>query len=223
MARPLIPERYSSLLGAAPRKELDEVKKRKIIAASQLSTASSTSEFIEAKIEDTSLSLEYFQKLRDFLTEAYKDGFLAQQHYDEAMSDVNITDRAGEKEMVVLKRQKKIVMEDLDDEIPSHSKLEDAYASVITSKVMAASGKQKKKRFDQSHFKSDVVQFFKASKIVNADEDPQVLLYCHLSGWHPEKSVKAAHIVPESLQSEEISYLFGVGEAVLSNPRNCML
>ncbi|KAL9106771.1 MAG: hypothetical protein Q9187_008520 [Circinaria calcarea] len=122
--------------------------------------------------------------------------------------------------MVVLKRQKKIVKEDLEDEKPSHSKPEDAYACVIASKGMAPFGKQKKYKSNQSWFKSNAVQYYNASKVVDADEDPQTLLYCHLSGWHPEKYVTAAHIVPKSLQSEESSYLFGVGEAVLSDPRN---
>lgn len=33
-------------------------------------------------------------------------------------------------------------------------------------------------------------------------------------------TMKAAHIVPKSLQSEELSYLFGAGEVELSDPRN---
>lgn len=32
--------------------------------------------------------------------------------------------------------------------------------------------------------------------------------------------MKAAHLVPKSLQSDELSYLFGVGEIDLNDPRN---
>lgn len=35
--------------------------------------------------------------------------------------------------------------------------------------------------------------------------------------------MKATHIVPKSLESEELSYLFGAGEMNLSEPRNGML
>jgi hypothetical protein len=38
--------------------------------------------------------------------------------------------------------------------------------------------------------------------------------------WWDSKSVKAAHLVLKSLLGDELSYLFGVGEVILSNPRN---
>jgi hypothetical protein len=39
--------------------------------------------------------------------------------------------------------------------------------------------------------------------------------WCHiLADWLPADSVKAAHLVPKLLESEELSYFFGVGAAV---------
>jgi hypothetical protein len=46
--------------------------------------------------------------------------------------------------------------------------------------------------------------------------------YCHLTGWLPEKQVKCAHLVPKSLESDELAYIFGVRETVLSEPRDGM-
>lgn len=38
--------------------------------------------------------------------------------------------------------------------------------------------------------------------------------------WYDSKATKAAHLVPKSLQSAELSHLFGVGEIELNDPRN---
>lgn len=46
------------------------------------------------------------------------------------------------------------------------------------------------------------------------------ITYCYLTGWHTSKLVEAAYLVPESLDSDEVSYIFGVEELLLSDPRN---
>lgn len=214
---PVIPERYATLIPADRRNELENMKRRTVSAASDVSQASSTSEFVDRKIVDVIAGLQYVEYLKRCLTEAFKDGHLAKSQYTEAMNDCLENNRPREQELVVLKRQKKIVEEDLSEEAPSYAKLEDAYVSLLTNKVMSASAKQKKRKFEQSKFKAAVFDYYNASKTT---ETNQKLAYCHLTGWHPDGVVKAAHIVPKSLNSEEVSYLFGVGQAVLSDPKN---
>lgn len=215
---PPIPEHYSSLVPAARRGELETSKRRTVSAASEISLASSTSEFVDRKIDDVTANLQYVELLRRFLTEAFHDGQLAESRYNEAMNDCLENIRPREQELVVLKRQKKIILEDLAEEAPQYTKMEDAYASIITNKVMGASGRlQRKKRFNQGKFRTNVMEYYGASKR-NEEGDKQE--YCHLTGWILEGHVKAAHIVPISLYSDEVSYLFGVGDAVLSDPSN---
>jgi hypothetical protein len=38
--------------------------------------------------------------------------------------------------------------------------------------------------------------------------------------WHPDSDVKAAHIVPMSMESHDLDYLFGMNGSWLSSPRN---
>lgn len=122
-----------------------------------------------------------------------------------------------EREFVAIKRQIKIIEEDLAVEIPRYETIGDAYVSIMASKVMSATGKQKKNRFDQSAFKKEVANYYNAFRVNNTQKEA----YCHLlHAWLPAETVKSAHLVPKSLQSEELSYLFGVGEVVLSDPRN---
>lgn len=56
---------------------------------------------------------------------------------------------------------------------------------------MGASTNQQKSKFDQSGFKRDVMEYYETT------HGP----YCHLTGWHYFKAVKAAHPVPKSLTS----------------------
>lgn len=56
--------------------------------------------------------------------------------------------KPNEREIVVLKQQKKLIKDDLEEILPSNVRLEDAYAKLIMNKVMAASSKQKKKRYN---------------------------------------------------------------------------
>lgn len=120
-----------------------------------------------------------------------KEGLILEKQYREAIHEVDVETNPSEQEIVVLKRQKKIVAEDLEDQLPAYTKLEDAYASVIISKVMGAVAKQGKKKFKQSEFKSNVLEYYGASRIVGKGNDRQAC--CHLTGWQPDSLVKAAH------------------------------
>lgn len=135
------------------------------------------------------------------------------------MKELDLESRPTEEEIVVLKRQRKMVEEDIEDEMPQRQDLEAAYASVLSAKVISATAKQSKSDFDQSEFKKDVVKYCGARKMDETD-GKRPLTYCHLSGWWDKNQVKAAHLVRKSLQSEELAYLFGVGEVVLLEARN---
>jgi hypothetical protein len=125
-----------------------------------------------------------------------------------------------ERELLTLKRQKKAISDDIDGVLPQYSTIEGAYSSVLMAKIMSASGKQKKgKPFDQRTFSKAVLSFYGA---VRRPYGEPVQKYCHLTGGQPDNLVKCAHLVPKSLESDELAYLFGVRETVLSEPRNGM-
>ena len=186
-----------------------------------VSSASSAAEFVVSKIEDVSLGIEYVDEMRKGLKEAFDDGNLPASQYKDAIEDVEKYSKPKEREIVVLKRQKKLIKDDLEENLPSHTRLEDAYANIIMNKVMAATAKLKKKRYNQSAFKKGVIIFYGAER--DSENDGEIdSLWCHLTGWQALADVKAAHIVPKSLESNELSYLFGAGEVMLSDANNGM-
>lgn len=217
---PLIADRYSSLVSPENRQQLAVIRERATSFASQRSTASNTSEFLEAHIQCVETQITYLEKSRIFLRESLESRAIEHSTWNEVMGGADSDRREIEDEYVILKRQKKIIREDLEDGLIKDTTFEDAYISVLTDKVMLTSTKvqkirsQEKEKFDQSNFKKEVLKYYDA---IRDDGD----IYCPLTGaWHPEDLVKTAHIVPKSLESEELSYLFGVGDLMLREPRN---
>jgi len=222
-SRPPIPERYSSLVPPSGLKDMEILSKRTasaMTAISQLSTTSSTNDFIDAKIESISADLAVSGKFKDYFESAKKRKVLADEEYDDAVKELESEVNQKERELITLRRQKKIISDDIDEALPQYSTIEDAYSSVLMAKIMSASGKQRKgKKFDQSAYSKAVLSFYGA---VRHKDSGLVDKYCHLTGWQSGKQVKCAHLVPKSLESDELAYLFGVRETVLSEPRNGM-
>lgn len=223
-SRPPIFERYSSLVPPSGLKDMEILSKRTVSAMSaisQLSTTSSTNDFIDAKIESISADLAVNGKFKYYFESAKKSKVLADEEYADAMKELKLEVNQKERELITLRRQKKTISDDIDEVLPQYSTIEGAYSSVLMSKIMSASSKQRKgKKFDQGTYPKAVLSFYSA---VRHTDSGLVEKYCHLTGWQPEKQVNCAHLVPKSLESEELAYLFGVRETVLSEPRNGML
>ncbi|KOS39279.1 hypothetical protein ACN38_g9889 [Penicillium nordicum] len=126
----------------------------------------------------------------------------------------------------ILKRQRDLLVEDLEDAVESKRQrlhqpsddglLERAYRDTIIPRVMNASAKQRAKPFDQSRFKKEVNQYYGITEHCQHN-----MSWCQALGlMKPKAHVKAAHLVPKSLTADEVAHLFGVGEVVLSDPRN---
>lgn len=217
--RPPLPERLSSLMPKHRLESLSLNSRKVTCTASQKSVAITASESLERQISEITSEIEYLDTYKEGVMELRgKPESEHEKDFAQELEDVDKRKLPLEREFVVLKRQKKFIEEDLEDQLPHYETVQDAYASVLVDKTMSATGKQKKSRFNQSRFKKAVVNYYQASRTTEVGNEE---VYCHLlQSWLPAKLVKCSHLVPKSLQSEELSYLFGVGEALLSDPRN---
>lgn len=211
---PTMAEKFSELLPIGAQQRLERTKSRQVSAASNVSGASDTSEFLEARVNYLSTEKDILSVYRQALHD------LPSTQLDEASMRQELKDLATrasplDKELRVVKRQRKILEEDLAEELPYYDDVATAYAKILNEKTMAASAKPEKwKKFDRKQFRRDILEFYGAERN-NGSE-----VYCHVLGWRISEQVKAAHLVPRSLQGEELSYLFGVGEMVVSDKRN---
>jgi hypothetical protein len=233
MEYPTVPERVSSLLPAAKLKTLEAIQKRRHTSFSSLTAASSIEDFLEAKKNaiDAEIQLSDTQKL--YLNEALDNETITADQHANAIKNIDHSEREEftKTEFALLVRQKKILTEDLKEVHPSYTEFDDAYASLIMEKVEAARANttHKQNSFNQSAFRDRVLQYYFAEK----GEGDNRQDYCVVTGWHVRTyspklkklvtQTKAAHIVPKSLQGQDLNYLFGVGETLLSEARNGML
>jgi hypothetical protein len=178
---------------------------------------------LEEKILSCELDMEYLKSYKGGLQQANPTDAISKEEIDEEVGKILNRFEPLYEEVKILKRQRKYIIEDIEVDMSDLKKqkqdkdvdvalLERAYTNTIVPRVMAASGKQRKGSFKQSNFRKAVLNFYNA-----ADNDSA---YCHLTGWWQSKDVRAAHLVPKSLTSEEVSYLFGGLEAVEYMPQN---
>lgn len=214
---------------------LREQHKRAVSAAtdtSALSMDSTVSDFLEKKIQMFASDVEYYRIYQDGLCESLDENKLGHQEYQDAVGNLDKRYEPVLQQLRELKRNRHTLKQDMEDSCcdtkldtqkranvsrePSIDFLERAYSSTMATRVTGASSKQKKRNFDQAQFRKNVISY------LGADKDPEHAgtIWCHLTGWHMKESIKAAHLVPKTLHGDELTYLFGVGEMVLPDPRN---
>jgi hypothetical protein len=211
--RPPIPERFSSR-----RKTLLERKERHrtVSQSSKISTNSTVSEFLEAKVKDLRSEIDYLNDYRNGLLELDSTATPADPEFATTVTSAMKRLREREDELLVIKRQRKTLIDDVNEALDDCDLVEAAYANIIVNKVMLA-GRQNKRGFNRKKFSEKVDNYYKAAKIEHGER----YRWCHiLAQWIPHKDVRAAHIVPKSLESEELNYFFGVGDVILSAPQN---
>ncbi|KFY01103.1 hypothetical protein V490_01079 [Pseudogymnoascus sp. VKM F-3557] len=129
-----------------------------------------------------------------------------------------------ERELIILKRQKKAMTDDVDEALQRYPTIEDAYSSALLTKAISPSNKQRRKVHEPSLFAKGVQSYYNSVRRSTSSKDYygnyEVEKYCHFGGWLPGMSIKCFHLVPKSLESDGIAYLLGVREADLSEPRN---
>lgn len=227
-----VPERISSLVPPARKQAMREHQGRSVSAASRLSEVSmssaesTTSDFLDAKIAALEDEAAYIECVKDGLDEAAVTGRTKDTDLQRELAPLANRMRSTTSTLSALKRQRNLLVEDLEDALalkrqrfrqPSdEGLLETAYADTIIPRVMNASAKQRGTPFAQGQFKTEVNRYYGMKEKCKKGTS-----WCHVLGIElPKESVKAAHLVPKSPTDEEVAHLFGVGEVVLSDPRN---
>ncbi|CAI7595202.1 unnamed protein product [Penicillium discolor] len=226
---PMIPERILSLMAPSRQSALRTHKQRSVSAASRLSemsVESTTSDILDVKLAAMESELEYMRCVRDGLNEARQTEKISHDAFQREIQPFLKSFRSSSSTIQVLKTQRPLIIEDIDEEVSAkrqriegpvdQSLLEHAYRDAIISCVLGASAKQKSPKFDQSAFKKGVYTYYGVNEHCHPGFG-----WCHVLGTVlPQKQIKAAHLVPKSMTSKEVSHLFGVSDGVLDDPRN---
>ncbi|KUM59197.1 hypothetical protein ACN42_g7953 [Penicillium freii] len=226
---PVISERISSLMAPSRQSALRTHKQRSVSAASRLSemsVESTTSDILDVKLAAMESELKYMRCVRDGLNEARQTEKISHDVFQREIQPFLKSFRSSSSTIQVLKTRRPLIIEDIDEEVSAkrqriegpldQSLLEHAYRDAIISRVLGASAKQKGPKFDQSTFKKEVYTYYGVNEHCHPGFG-----WCHVLGTIlPEKHIKAAHLVPKSLTSKEVSHIFGVSDGVLGDARN---
>lgn len=225
MALPNVPTRVSSLF-TSKRQALLEAHKQRSVSLSSFSVASNASDFLAEKIKACQSTVDYWEDYGAGLREAKDDQSISTDVYKTEINRMLDSYKPAVEELDMLRKQHKILLEDIEDESdavkrqnaqeePSVDFYQRAYTSIMIPRIMGATAKQRKGKFNQGDFKKAIVDYY------SAVDKPKERSYCHLMGWLDMSAVKCAHLVPKLLSGPELAFIFGVEQDdVLYNPRN---
>jgi hypothetical protein len=157
--------------------------------------------------------------MKQVFMNAYESGDLSKTMYDDAMGDAMTHEQDLHNDLHVAKKERKTVIDDMQE--VSKNDLAEAFLGAVSSKVMVATGQQKKSYFPQEEFCKGVCNYYDAKRSLEDDFSQEVKQkWCHVLGWQNAEDVRCAHIVPKSLESHELARFFGAEQTTLMEPRN---
>ncbi|CEJ59617.1 hypothetical protein PMG11_08234 [Penicillium brasilianum] len=227
---PEVPRRVYARMPQKWQDAIDEKRAESRRVSSSIATNSkvrSVSDFLEEKVRAHQCELAFFQSVHEGIHRAYDSHLLSPEEFRDAVSPFLSSAKQVSAELGTISRQRKILEEDLEESVnvkrrrhgePSREMLERAYTSSILERVMAARAKhQKDKSFNPRKFKKAVNDYYGIHPDNGIDPGAG---FCHILGVFNAEDIKAAHIVPKSLNGDEMAHLFGVEELVAEDPRN---
>lgn len=125
--------KYASLLSDESLEHLKEIKSRKVSAAATVSASSGVSEFLDYKIKDVELDIDYAERSKKGVVEAYEKKSLEKEEFFKALETIKEEGQKKKKGYVTLKRQRKLIEDDIEE--GTESDLEQAYASAMVNRV----------------------------------------------------------------------------------------
>ncbi|EEP79818.1 predicted protein [Uncinocarpus reesii 1704] len=176
----------------------------------------SLEEFMEKNIQDLGSRLNYVKEYWKALQASCRQSLIIKdKKVEEELRELEDIRLELEIETYTVKRQKRLILDDMKDGYPSTWKIEDAYIAAIRTKTMAAT--INKRRFRQTEFKKVVADYLQAQR----QTEGLKYMWCHILGdWLEARLVKTAHIVPKSLDPDAIGYVFGAFSMTLDDERN---
>ena len=230
---PEIPERTLLALTPSNLRKLQQARGRCAKASSQMpakttdSLESNASGFLEAKIEQLTEFRDYLELVKCGILEGNDQQPLSNEELQSHMAPVVTKLATTTATLQVLKSQKRHLAHDLEEETTAFRRqktgrelqdlIERAYVQAIIDRVMRATAKQAATPFKAKRFKEDVNEIYGI-----IDRRPiRAYNWCHVLGiWRDAVMIKAARIVPKSLNIGELGHIFGDSNDVISDPLN---
>ncbi|EPS31126.1 hypothetical protein PDE_06081 [Penicillium oxalicum 114-2] len=232
---PDIPKRTPLALTPSNLRKLQQARDRCVSASSQMSVKttdsleSNASDFLEAKIEQLTEFKNYFELVKRGILKGNDQQPLSNEELQSHMEPVVTKLATTTATLQVLKSQKRHLAHDLEGETAAFRRqktggepqglLERAYVQAIIDRVMCATAKQGATPFKAKRFKENVNEVYG----ITDQRTSRKFNWCHVLGiWRDAEMIKAAHIVPKSLNIGDLGHIFGDPKDVISDPLNAI-
>ncbi|CAG8006184.1 unnamed protein product [Penicillium salamii] len=189
---------------------------------------SAASDFLAAKIEQLENEMSYIVTLKAGLDEANTTRRLSDAEYRKEIAPYTARMRSAQMTLRVLRRQRHVLEEDLSDTVEAEKHtdrhyehcdggllLERVYSEMVLTRVVKAERDRMFGHLEQSIDKREVETYY------STFSECKEKVWCHVLGMFISKgSIKAAHIIPDRLDREQLAHLFGDEDWDPSHPRN---
>lgn len=182
-------------------------------------TTSSISNYINLKVENIQHDIKCYTQLKQTIFETLYTKQVTEKQYLDKLQNLENTLKNFKKERSFLDKQRRLLEEDLAEQMPLCPDIDEAYKNIIRSKIIVTPYKQPR-RFNNSTFFGAVTRFYDSRRRIRHGNSVKEEYFCALFGWLHQRAMPTPYLVPKSLNSEELLYLFGVGDdSMFSDPR----
>lgn len=193
-------------------------------------------DYITLRLNEQETAFEHYIACQTSLREQLSMGKITQTTYNKEMDMLDDASADTMLEFHIIDKQYRLLAQDMEDEVlgmravgtpcaGEDELVEKAYYSVV--REAKRSEVLWRQRFDQgvvqnksngrTELDGRVLSFYDAVRTMHEQRQA----HCSLTGWHPDEEVGVARLVPGSISSEQVAFLFGANQINLVNWKNC--
>lgn len=211
------PDKYLSLFDPSVSSNLVSIKLQAEEHNSMLSSlppiATSIDAFLDSKIQFLESKKHYLQIYNHEIRGLQRVGETDNVDLKDEIIKTTEEEFSTARESLILKRGRRPIKEDMAGEVENGPDLQDAFRAAMVDRIRLCTSQQKPVEFDKKKFRKEVDDYH------SGDEDFGA--WYHLTGWQSKIMIKAAHLVPKSLDRETCRRLFGGDVDPATDVRNC--
>ncbi|KAI5303227.1 TFIIH complex subunit tfb5 [Ascosphaera pollenicola] len=194
-------------------------------------------DYISLRLNEQEIAIRHYVTCQESLRQQLSDDKVTQETYNKEMDMLDDSSADTMLEFQIIDKQFRLVAQDMEDEVygmkaigtPSAGDdelVEKAYYAVVReAKRSELLWRQRfsqtfceKKANGRTALEDRVLSYYDAVRTMH----DQRQAHCSLTGWYPDEEVGVARLVPASISSEQISFLFGANQVNLVNGKNCI-
>ena len=210
-----LPAPYSSIMNKEALAVEDYKRQLTLITPG----SSSISDFIAIKLLSAQCEIWFLENYRLALRALQSNEKLSNSEFRDEWNRVQEVETEKRFEALAIRLERRVLAEDMAEELTKSCAIDEAYTSTLVDRVNAATGRPKALSFDRYKFRRNAHTYYNTKETTESGNGKA---WCHVSGtWFNANSVRAAHIVPKSIDPRSLDDIFGAKARPAIDVKNC--